>query len=178
MSPHPPSGTISSIIHVVLLIYLQHTAPPASTVNHTTLSPQSLKIHFLIPITTPFPKRKKKQSPQFTNKPPPHSLFPTTHLPAHPPPFYQHKNNPLPFLPLGRRQHPHPHRRHPQHLGPPRRLGLQFGTPGPPVHHQHDPRRSGQMLRSQHVRAVFRAQVCAPRDGQVVREAELSECGG
>ena len=34
------------------------------------------------------------------------------------------------------------------------------------------------MLRSQHVRAVFRAQVCAPRDGEVVREAELSECGG
>lgn len=53
-----------------------------------------------------------------------YSLFTQTLSAAFPSPKLQHKDNHLPLLPLRRRLHPHTHRRHPEHLGPSRRLGL------------------------------------------------------
>lgn len=120
----------------------------------------------MFPLQVKFPDSQTSTSMLHPPIPP----TPTHHL--------HHKSNPLSFLPFLRRLHPRPHRRHPQHLGPPRRLGLQFRPPGSPLNHAHHALRPAEMLRGELVRAVLCAQVCAAGDEEAVREEELSECGG
>lgn len=109
---------------------------------------------------------------------PPNSLLPHSPLLTLLLVLPQHKGYTLPPFPLRRRLHPQPHRRHPQRLGPPRRLGLFVRPPRPGLHNGDHAIGFAKVLGSECPRPVFRPKVCAASDGEVVREEELYEQRG